>query len=167
LFEEILGIPAHALLVHAAVIFVPLQVAAAIAYSLLPWARRNTGWLVVALAFVGPLTAWFARLSGEALRARIARLGGSDFTQIDQHSGYSAYAWYFSMGLGLLMLLQVVLRGRPDVVDGYTGEPKSAGSPVLNILLVVLTLAAAGATGYYIFKTGDSGAHMVWQNRYP
>jgi len=29
-FEEILGIPAHPLLIHAAVIFIPLQVAAAI-----------------------------------------------------------------------------------------------------------------------------------------
>jgi len=165
LFEEILGIPAHALLVHAAVIFVPLQVAVAIAYSLLPWARRNIGWLVVTLAIVGPLTAWFARLSGEALRTRMAGQGVTDFTKIDQHSGYSAYAWYFSMALGLLMILLVIVRGKPGLVDGYTGEPKSGGSPVVNGLLVVLTLAAAGATGYYIFKTGDSGAHMVWQGR--
>jgi hypothetical protein len=165
LFEEILGIPAHALLVHAAVIFVPLQVAAAIAYSLVPWARRNTGWLVVALAVVGPLTAWFAKLSGEALRTRMAGQGVTDFTKIDQHSGFATYAWYFSMALGLLMILQVVLRGRPDKVDGYTGEPAAGGSPVVSVILVVLTLAAAGATGYYIFKTGDSGAHMVWQGR--
>jgi hypothetical protein len=165
LFEEILGIPAHALIVHAAVIFVPLQVGAAIAYSLLPWARRNIGWLVVALAVVGPLAAWFARLSGEALRTRMAGQGVTDFTQIDKHSGYSVYAWYCSMALGLLMILLVLVHGRPGTVDGYTGEPKSGGSSALFIVLAILTIIAAGATGYYIFKTGDSGAHLVWQGR--
>jgi hypothetical protein len=165
LFEEILGIPAHPLIVHAAVMFVPLQVAAAIAYSLVPWARRNIGWLVVTLAFIGPLTAWFARLSGEALRTRMAGQGVTDFTQIDKHAGYSVYAWYFSMGLGLLMILLVIVRRGQATVDGYTGKPTSGDSPVLAILLTVLTLVAAGVTGYYIFKTGDSGAHVVWQGR--
>jgi uncharacterized membrane protein len=162
LFDEILGIPAHPLLVHAAVIFVPLQVAAAIAYGLLPWARRNIGWLVVSLAVVAPFTVWFAKLSGEALRTRLASKGVGDLSKIDQHSGYATNAWYLSMALGALMILLVVVRGRP-VVDAHTGAPRSSGGPVLSIALTVLTVIAAGATGYYIFKTGDSGAHMVWQ----
>ena len=33
---------------------------------------------------------------------------------------------------------------------------------VLAVLLTVGVVGAGGAAGYYVFKTGDSGAHMVW-----
>ncbi len=34
MFNQILGLPAHPLLIHAAVVFVPLQIVAAIVYGL-------------------------------------------------------------------------------------------------------------------------------------
>jgi hypothetical protein len=171
LFEEIMGIPAHPLIVHAAVVFVPLQVAAAIAYAVVPAVRRRTGWLVIALAIVGPATAWVAKLSGEALQERMAGQGVTEFSQIDQHSEFANMAWYVSMALGVLMILMVLVlgrRGRRVVTDADVepGAPASRGSgALLNVAFAVLVIAAAGATGYYIFKTGDSGAKMVWQGR--
>ncbi|HEX2356851.1 MAG TPA: hypothetical protein VHI50_10380, partial [Micromonosporaceae bacterium] len=67
MFEEILGVPAHPLLVHAAVVFVPLLIAAALAYALVPALRGRVGWAVALLAVAAPLAAWFATLSGNRL----------------------------------------------------------------------------------------------------
>ena len=41
----------------------------------------------------------------------------------------------------------------------------SGGLNVLMIIVIVLTLGAAGTAGYYIFRTGDSGAKMTWTGR--
>ena len=55
MFDEISGLPAHPLLVHAAVIFIPLQVLAGIAYAVVPFTRKYAWWTVLALAVVGQL----------------------------------------------------------------------------------------------------------------
>jgi hypothetical protein len=166
-FEEILGIPAHPLLVHAAVVFIPLQVAAALAYALLPFARRYIAWFVIGMAVVAPLAALFAKLSGDAFRERLVRnnnVGGEILVQIDEHSGFGAYALYASLALGVLMLVLVWVqsrRSRPRDTDD-NAEPAGGGSMVLAVIVTIVTVVAAGAAGYYVFKTGDSGAHIVW-----
>ena len=50
MFEEIGGLPLHPLVLHAAVVFVPLQVLLALGYALLPALRRATLWAVVAVS---------------------------------------------------------------------------------------------------------------------
>ena len=42
MFEEFQGIPAHPLLLHAAVVFVPLLALATIAYAFVPFVRPHT-----------------------------------------------------------------------------------------------------------------------------
>jgi hypothetical protein len=166
-FEEILGIPAHPLLVHAAVVFVPLQIAAALAYALLPFARRYIAWFVIGVAVAGPLAALFAKLSGEAFRERQIRnkiAGPEKLAQIDEHSGFGTNLLYAALALGVLMLVLVWVqsrRSRPRDTDD-NAEPAGGGSMVLAVIVTIITVVAAGAAGYYVFKTGDTGAHMVW-----
>jgi hypothetical protein len=162
-FEEILGIPAHPLLVHAAVVFVPLAVAAAIAYALVPYVRRYTAWIVVALAVVAPLAATAAKLSGDAFRARLIRHGAHDPTflgKIDAHSAFGRSTLYWSLGLGVLMLLLVFL---PTLRAGAAAS--AATSMAAKVVLIVVTVAVAGITGYYVFRAGDAGAHIVWSGQ--
>ncbi len=61
------------LIVHAAVVFVPLQIAAAIVYAVVPAWRRYMTWAALALIIVGPAAAWAAKLSGEAFQQRLLR----------------------------------------------------------------------------------------------
>jgi uncharacterized membrane protein len=159
-FEEILGIPAHPLLVHAAVVFVPLAAAAAIAYALVPYVRRHTAWLVVALAIVAPVTAWVTKMSGDAFRARLIRHGTTSQVLLDKisvHMGFGQKTEYWSLGLGVLMLLLVFL---PTLRANAPAGPLT--NMVTKVVLMVLTVGVAGATGYYVFRTGDTGAHIVW-----
>ncbi len=54
MFDQINGLPVHALVVHAAVVFVPLLVLGAIAYAVVPRWRPRVGWAVVLLAIAAP-----------------------------------------------------------------------------------------------------------------
>ncbi len=181
MFEEILNIPAHPLIVHAAVVFVPLQIAIAFAYALVPFVRRYTAWAVLGLAVVAPAAAWAAKKSGEALKNRLIDRGlTSDqiLAQIDQHNDYADVAAWSSLALGLLMLGLVALLTRKGRGSGSSDSDVGAGgglagggsagagggATILALALTVLILGVGGVTGFYIFKAGDSGAHMVWQD---
>jgi hypothetical protein len=158
-FEEFLGIPAHPLLVHGAVVFVPLQVLAAIAYGLWPFARRHIGWLMLSLAVVGPVAAWLARLSGQAFKARLIRNGTSDATvlaRINEHQGLGNWTSWLALALGVLMIVMfVVLRGSA----GAAG----ASSPALSWIVTGLTVLVGLGAMYYVVRTGDTGAHSAWK----
>jgi hypothetical protein len=165
-FEEFQGIPMHPLLVHAAVVFLPLQVLGGVAYAVLPRFRRYLGWFVVGVAVIAPGAAFIARQSGLALRERLIRNGTSDagvLAQIQEHNDFGDMAFYTSLALGVILLalvaVQVMRTRRAD--DGGSGS----GLTILSVILMVATLAAAGATGYYVFKTGDTGAKMTWNGR--
>jgi len=70
-FDQINGLPVHALVLHAAVIFVPLLALGAIVYALVaPW-RPKIGWAVALLAVAAPGSAYVAKLSGTELSNRL------------------------------------------------------------------------------------------------
>jgi hypothetical protein len=177
-FEEVLGIPAHPLIVHAAVIFVPLQILAALVYGLLPGLRPRVTWAVLALAVIAPATAWAAKLSGQAFRDRLVRHGSKDPTflgKIDTHMGFGNWTAWLSLGLGVGMLVLLLLTRRPRpsaqqdtaeiAADAASVMGRGAGAKLLSLVLTVAIVLLAAATGYYVFRTGDTGAHIVWQNQ--
>jgi hypothetical protein len=181
LFEEVFGIPAHPLLVHVAVVFVPLQILAALGYAFLPFARRLIAWVVVALAVAAPLSALFAKESGDAFQQRMINKGTvtpQGLKDIAQHSGFGENTMFFSAGLSVAMLLllgvQMVRSAKlanalsTNTVESAgetTAKPGGRGTIVVAAVLTVAVLVLSVFTGYYIFKTGDSGAHMVWSGR--
>jgi hypothetical protein len=165
-FEEVLGIPAHPLILHAAVVFVPLQVLFSLAYAFVPWARRNAAWAVAALVVVAPAAALFAKLSGDAFRARLVRnhtASAQGLVSIDNHRSYGTITVYLTAGLAVLMLIMLVAQRasvRGTAQANLMIQPN--GSVVLGAILSLLVVGTAIVTGYYIFKTGDTGAHIVW-----
>lgn len=158
MIDELLGLPAHPLIVHAAVIFGPLLVAAVFAYSLVPMLRRHIGWLVIALAVVGPATLWLARLSGEAFRERQIRAGaqGELLRQISEHQNFGNWAAWTVTVLGVLAVLLVL------VCTAAGKKPATPGSRAVTYGLILITLVVGAAAGYYTFKTGHTGATTVW-----
>ncbi|MCA2213812.1 DUF2231 domain-containing protein [Jidongwangia harbinensis] len=156
MFDQINGLPVHALVLHAAVIFVPLLAVGAVVYGLVPRWRPKIGWAVVLLAIAAPVTSLVARQSGVALFDRLkAQNSVSPAGQriIEDHMGYGTLTLVFSLILGIVSLIMVfaTLR-RPD-----HRLPRMAD---LGLAAVMVVLAAL--SGYYVFQTGDSGATAVW-----
>jgi uncharacterized membrane protein len=152
LFDQINGLPVHALVLHAAVVFVPLLALGAVVYALAsPW-RAKIGWAVVGLAVIAPAATFVAKESGQKLYDRLIAQGlkGKGKEILDQHMGYGTRTFWFSLALGVVCLVLVALTMRGSL-------PK-----VGQIVLGVIAIALAAASGYYVYRTGDSGATAVW-----
>ncbi len=161
MFEQFLGVPAHPLIVHAAVVFIPLQIAAAIVYAFLPSQRARITWAMLSLAVIAPAAGWAARLSGNAFQARLVRNGFNNkeiLGKIATHQSYGNVTSYLTLALSVLMVGLWLLIRSAGRAGADAGRAKML-SLVFGIAMVVL----GAVTGYYVFRTGDLGAHIVWQ----
>ena len=155
MFDQINGLPVHVLVLHAAVVFVPLLAVGAVVYALIPRWRSRTGWALVLLAIAAPAAAFVAKASGTELYERLLGQGlsGPGLEILNDHMSFGTRTAWFSLALGVVSLVMVALTWR------------RAGTrlPLVGELggAVVLIVLAAFA-GYYVFQTGDSGANAVW-----
>jgi hypothetical protein len=162
MFDEILGLPVHPLVIHAAVVFIPLLAAVAAAYAVLPRQRARLGWAVVLLA---------SRASGLAL---VDRLFGGEYPpgvlgeRVAAHADISGPLVLSTIALAVVSVALVVLAGRsaPAAGEGArTGRraaAKAAGNTTVTMVLSVVTILLAIAAVYFTVRTGHSGAEAVW-----
>jgi len=152
-FDQIHGLPVHALVLHAAVVFVPLLALGAIVYAVVPRWRPRINWAVAILAVITPITCLVTRVSGEKLYDRTVKLGikGKALQHLNDHMGFGNRTFWWVLALGVVTLVMLVLtwnsRKLPLVAS-------AAGSVVMVVLAVI--------AGYYVYRTGDSGATVVW-----
>jgi hypothetical protein len=151
-FREFAGLPAHALVVHAAVVFIPLAALAAILYAVWPALRKHIWWAVLGLGVLAPIVGWVARLSGaEYKKYWVANGAGGEFLdQINKHEAYGNTTALWATALGVIMLA-MVLYAIPR-----SGPPLTR---LAGLITSVLTVVVALVTLYYVILTGDAGAH--------
>jgi hypothetical protein len=162
-FEEFMGIPAHPLVIHAAVVFVPLLAVLAIAYAFVPFVRPHIRWVLGLLALATPIIALTAKLSGDAFLKRLQSrdLVTPDFLpKLEEHQRFGTLTLYSTIVLALLTLA-LVYRVAPRVAAASAAGGGSS-SRVLPLVLGVLVAIAAVVALYYVVRTGDSGAKAVW-----
>jgi hypothetical protein len=161
-FEEFMGIPAHPLLVHAAVVFVPLLAVLSVAYAVAPIVRPHTRWVLGLLALATPAAAFAAKLSGDAFFARLRERNAvtPEFAPtIENHQDLGNLTLYSSIALGVVTLALVYVV-RPQVAAEADNGIRSQRA--LSLALAALAVIAAGVSLYYVIRTGDSGAKAVW-----
>jgi hypothetical protein len=166
LLEEFMGIPAHPLLVHMPVVFVPLLALLAVAYAVVPFVRPHTRWVLGLTAIVTPIAALLAKLSGDAFFDR--GLENGDITpgfvpRIEDHQSLGNWTLYSTIALGVLALALVYFVAPRVAATAAAGSASS--SRVLSLVLSALSIVAAGLSLYFVIRTGDSGAKNVWEGR--
>ncbi len=173
MFTKILGIPAHPLLIHAAVVFIPLLIVGAIVYAAIPRFRGRIDWAVFALAIIAPLSALFAKISGQDLQQLIITrhfASASLLQKISVHNSFGNDTFWWTLGLGIATLALLAYQFPRDrraaavTSDGTAATSDGTAATTLAVRLVsTLVLVALGVVvGYYVFRTGDTGAHIVW-----
>ncbi len=170
MFDEILGLPAHALIVHAAVVFTPLLSAAAVAYVLLPRWRRRLAWAVVLLSVVAPLSVLAARQSGPALEQRLFPDGvpaDPAGQRVLEHETFALPLLVLTIGLGVVAALLVYFSARAGDMAAAPAEARhsagaSAGRTTVTMTLSVVTVLLAIAALYFVIRAGHSGATAAW-----
>src|SRR5690349_11246264 len=100
----------HPLLVHAAVVFVPLLAVAGIGYGFVPLIRPHLRWILAGLAVVAPGAALFAKLSGDAFFKRGMARGNITegfIPVIEEHQSFGTTTLYWTIALGVATLALV------------------------------------------------------------
>jgi len=142
IFDLVLGLPVHPLIVHAVVVLVPLAALAAIAMAVKPSISRKYGLVIIGIAVVGQISSFIAKSSGEALEERMG-------VELERHAELGELAPITSLPLlGLIVLLYRIDK------SGFLKNLRTA-------VAIVVTAAAIFAAGY-IAITGHSGAEAVW-----
>lgn len=146
--DEIFGIPLHPLVVHAAVVFVPLAALGALLMALVPRWRRPYGWLAVIVSAVALVVVPLATSSGNRLLERL-ELGGPVLETVLEHQAMGErLIWAVAPMFGLNLATMLALR---------------AGRPSRDVMvLAALAAVAAVAAGVIVVLTGHLGSTAVW-----
>lgn len=153
MFDEINGLPVHALVVHGAVVLVPLAGLLGVLFATprtRQWARVPLA--IVAVASMG--TVFVAKESGEKLSAVLGtNLGTADPVAklVREHSERAELLFIFNIIFAVLAVAALVLSRSPEKFHG-------AVPVVLSVLLVL----GAGALVFQTFRVGDLGSEAVW-----
>ena len=150
--ESLFGLPAHPLVVHAAVALLPLAAIATIITAAVPRSRQHYAPVALGLALVATLAVGLAQGSGEALEERV------DETElVEEHTeqGETVLPWAIA--------LTVVAAGvtvAPMVTRRY---PKLSPTRVTAVLVIAALITGIGAL-WTVIDVGHSGAKATWDD---
>jgi len=139
------GLPLHPLLVHSAVILVPLVALGALVMSYLPSFSRRHGKLILIVALVAQVSVFLAKISGEVFSEILDK-------EVEKHAQLGEIAPFVTIP----MVALIYLRWRMDRAGSSTGSV--AIRRLTSVALVIASLASL----VVIFLVGHSGASSVW-----
>jgi len=144
-FGMLAGLPLHPLLVHSAVVLVPLVAIGALVMSYLPSFSRRHGKLILIVAVIAQVSVFLAKMSGEAFAEILDK-------EVVKHAQLGEITPFVT----LPMVALIYLRWRMD------RSGSSTGSVLVRRLTSVALVIASVASLVVIFLVGHSGASSVW-----
>ena len=157
---EIAGLPAHPLVVHAAVVLTPLAAVLVVAFAVLPKHRWLTRWPAAVTAVVALLAVWAARFSGTSMvnaNPALAQL-------VHTHESRAKLLSLVMIGFVLLVLVGVWALGGPSALASGRGAVASRVG-VLDKVLPAALVVVAVIVLVQVVLTGDAGSRAVWAGR--
>lgn len=142
---EINGLPLHALVVHAAVVFGPLSALLGLAYAVPRW-RAWARWPLVVTVAIALVAIWVAYFSGEQLE-EANQYGGPLAELVETHEERAGILRWSVTAFALATFVAAWAQSRP-------GRLGSALAGVVAGLAVL--------TAVYTVLTGDAGAQIAW-----
>lgn len=154
LLDTIGGLPLHPLIVHFAVVLLPLSALALIAIIVVPRWRTTFGWLTLGGLTFGTGAALAAASSGEALAERVG--------EPERHAQLGETTEIVAVVLLVAAAIWFLLQRRSG--KHTEGSPRVLGSG-LQLLAALATLGLAIAAIGLSVAVGHSGAQAVWEGR--
>lgn len=158
------GIPAHPLVVHAAVVLTPLTVIAAVVFAVVPRWRYLSRWPTVVLALLSFATLWTAKITGEDLRDSNFKDIPHDnpiWQRLEDHESYADTLTIVSFALLVVVCFSAWLLSGPSGLASGRGA-RAVTASYVEVALPVALVVVAAIVLVYVVLTGDAGAHAVW-----
>jgi hypothetical protein len=149
--ESIFGLPVHPLVVHAAVVLLPLAAIGTLVVAAAPPARRYYAPFALATALAATVAVGLAQISGEALEDQVRE---TDLVEEHADQGESVLPWAIAVSVAAGA---VTAASRRDRSQG----PGVRRRLVTTALIVVALVAGIGAT-WAVVDVGHSGAKATW-----
>lgn len=160
MFDTFFGLPTHAIIVHAVVVFVPLTALAAIALTAVPRWRTRFGVLAGLAALTSIGSVFVAEESGKFLEDRVLSDDNAPFELVLAHTalGEQLKPWVLLLSIALLALIALAYWGQRQGTErppwlGWVGY----GIGAVSIVGAVLSLV-------YVIRIGHSGSAAVWSD---
>jgi hypothetical protein len=154
--KNITGIPAHPLLLHAPVIFIPSLALATLVLEFKPDWRKQYG---IALGFGAAVTAGATALAANAGETWEESLDFHDRIQIHDHAELGDKLKALTIRFGALIVLQLLLeRGALGSLSERFQNPHAGLSVALAVVITIVAVGAALLT----LATGHEGAKAVF-----
>jgi uncharacterized membrane protein len=190
--DQILGLPAHPLLVHIPVVLVPLATVGAVLVAVKASWRRSLAVVVAVLAVGGAVGVLLATQSGEALEERVEerterpdgqvsaegeegdevedreagedREGGEDAERGEEAIEEHADKGEAARPFATLFALLAVGVAVVDHLSRREGIDDARKATLAKVLpvLLVLSVLSGGVASYMVYEAGHSGAKATW-----
>jgi hypothetical protein len=154
---KLAGLPLHPLVIHAAVVLVPLAVALVVAFAVLPRSRWLTRWPTAVTGVLAMGSVVLAKLSGDSLlrsRPDLALL-------VRTHQSRGNVLLWLMVAFFVLTVLATWTLGGPSGLASGRGARESRVA-ALDIALPVVLVVGAVVVLVWVVLTGDAGARAVW-----
>jgi hypothetical protein len=156
------GLPAHPLLIHVPVIFIPVLGLAALAAAIRPaWLERHwtplAGFAVVTMAATLLTAAAGKAFEADRVKGLPAQLAQVMDARIHAHESAGEMLRRLIVGLTAALVLTMLARKLPSSALGRVVSGATAGI-VLRVLVGVLAVASL----FFVVRTGHLGAKLVW-----
>lgn len=159
MFDTIMGLPVHILVIHAVVVLGPIAALLALAYAIRPAWRNGLRLPLVLGAVATGLSGFVAGESGEQLEHRLQATGGNDaaaMALLHEHTEAG------DLTKVLCLLFMVVVLG---VVYFLLPATKPARSKALGLLGAAAMVVISCAAIVSIAITGHTGAKSAWADQ--
>lgn len=167
--DELLGLPAHPLVVHAPVVLLPLAVLGVAAMMVRPVWHARVRWPVLMITAAGTLGAIVAAGTGEGLEERVEDGASRDARRlIRDHADAGETARTLAIVFFVAVLAYVVVpwflerRARRAAGSTEAADATASAPSWLRPVLMVFVAATAVGSLITIVDAGHSGADSVW-----
>lgn len=155
---KISGLPAHILLVHLAIVAVPVAALLTVLSVVWPAARRRLGIVTPIVALGSLIVVPITTHAGEWLQARVTP---SPLIAHHVHLGHQLLPWV--LGLFVVAVGQWVWYARSWLAPSMAGIGSGArANSAITIAIAVLAVAVAVGSLVQIYRIGESGSRAVW-----
>ena len=155
------GLPLHVLLVHVAVIVVPLAALCLALAAAWPTARRRLGIVTPLIALTALITVPLTAEAGEALEEQVPETA---LSEVHGELGEGLLPWV--VALFVVAVVQWAWYALFTGTGPFAGRPASRTLRIaVQVALVVAVVAVVVGAVVQTFVIGESGARAAWEGR--